>query len=291
MTDIFTICNNIKDDGLNLASNIPKFHTVEYEISGVYKKISDIDNISDDDIKYIIRNSHNMILNYDTFLSNLENRMYAQKLFTNKRFLINFLSVIKLIKLDQHEIVCLNKLAYDYYIIPDKDKEISDLLYRLTTEVNYMEVSVLSGIIGLGPAQVLAMIRKSSFKLEKCISRVNRFLVKSNLDISTQNVIDIFCFIYERFGTVFIHSMIESKTPDLTPEEQKRFDCISLAILEILNSLSINDIKKVLCDYYFILNMVNQNRYVRFSLKTANGYPRIIKAIRELEITDNITIP
>ncbi len=47
---------------------------------------------------------------------------------------------------------------------------------------------------------------------------------------------------------------------------------------------------KVLLDYGFTLNMVSWSNNVRFSLKTANSYPRIIEIIREIENTTDLNI-
>ena len=120
------------------------FHSIEYEISGILNKISNIDNINESEIKQIIIRQHSMILNYDLFLMNSNTRSQAQKLFTNKKFLNCFLSVIGTIDLSVHEKTCINKLAYDYYIYYEKDQEISNLLFQLTTWVNGNEVLTLS---------------------------------------------------------------------------------------------------------------------------------------------------
>ena len=44
------------------------FHSIEYEISGILNKINNIDSIDEKEIKRIIVNQHQMILNYDLFL-------------------------------------------------------------------------------------------------------------------------------------------------------------------------------------------------------------------------------
>ena len=70
------------------------FKSIEYEISNIVSKIDNIDQFDANQIKDIIIRQHNMILNYDLFLINNDNRQKALKLFTNKRFLdcfINFL--------------------------------------------------------------------------------------------------------------------------------------------------------------------------------------------------------
>lgn len=269
----------------------PLFHSIEYELSGIINKINNIDNMNEKEIKDIIIRQHGMILNYDLFLMSFETRTQAQILFTNKRFLKCFLDVIRLLNITYHEKICINKLAYDYYIIPDKNQEISDLLYRLTTEVNGKEVIVLSGIIGMYNAQVLSMIRNSSFKEDKCIRRVNNYIVKCGQDLSIQCIVNIYCSLFDRFSNLFTFTMMESKPDNLSSDENRRFDYISVAMLEILNSLPSCDIKKVILDYAFTLKMVKINTTVRFAIKSASKFNRIIFVIREVEIAENIIIP
>jgi hypothetical protein len=287
---LFPSYDNIKDKE-DVVINKPLFTTIEYKIGTIANKINNIDDIDDSNIKDIIIRQHSMILNYDLFLSTPENRIHAQQLFTNKRFLANFIAVIKIISLSVHEIYCLNKLAYDYYIIPEKDQEVSDLLYRLTTDVNIKEISILSGIIGMEHAKNLAMIMKSSFKEDKIIHRINNYIVRSNMEISVQNIIDILCYSNIKFTIIFTNTMLETKPLNINEFQAQKFDYISLALLSILESLPMDDIKKVIYDYYFILSVATANKSVRFSLNTANGFQRVIKVLKNMKVEDNIVVP
>ena len=282
-----------KDKKLDTLQQGSLFHSIEYELTGIINKINNINNLDDKEIRDIIVRQHSMILNYDLFLQSNETRIQALYLFTNERFLKNFLEVIRILDLSKHEIICLNKIAYDYYILENKDQRIADLLYRLTTEVNGKQVTVLSGILGISGAQILAMIRNSSFKIEKCIHRVNTYIVKCNLDLSVQNIVDIYCFLFERFTDVFIYTMMEPKYNYILNDYHKnlKFDNASIALLEILNSLTTNDIRKVISDYGFILNMVKPNYPPRFSLKTATRYKRIVDVVKEIEYSTDTIIP
>lgn len=259
------------------------FHTVEYTLSTIVDKISNIDNLNEAEIKNIILRQHSMILNYDLFLKSDESRLHAQKLFTNKRFLVIFNQVIGLLQLTREEIICINKLAYDYYITKNKDAEISDLLFQISYQINNVLVIRLSGILGMNGARVLSMIANSSFKDEKNVHRVNTFLVKCNLELSIQDIVDIYCILFERFMYPFIYSMLEIKTDNMTEDQLKRFDMISIALLLILDSMVSEDIKKILYNYSYILKLINTTN-VRFSLKSAKAYTRILKVIEEIEL-------
>lgn len=285
----------VEDESFNKLNELQQgslFHSIEYELSDIVKKIKNIDNLNETEIKQIIIRQHSMILNYDLFLMSNETRQNAQTLFQSEKFLYCFLDVVRLLTLSNHEKICINKLAYDYYINPNGcDSKISDLLYRLTTEVNGKEVIVLSGILGLRDAQILSMIRNSTFNIEKAVHRVNTFLVKCNNDLSVTAIISIYCHLFERFTDVFIYSMMEPEPISMSPLMKKKYDNISISILEMMNSLSSHDIRKVLYDYGYILSMVKVNTKIRFALRTAQRYNRIISVVKSIEIQDNLYIP
>lgn len=285
----------VEDESFNELNQLQQgslFHSIEYELSDIVKKIKNIDNLNETEIKQIIIRQHSMILNYDLFLMSNETRQNAQTLFQSEKFLRCFLDVVRLLALSNHEKICINKLAYDYYINPNGcNSRISDLLYQLTTEVNGKEVIVLSGILGLRDAQILSMIRNSTFNIEKAVHRVNTFLVKCNNDLSITAITSIYCHLFERFTDVFIYTMMESEPMGLSSLMKKKFDNISIAILEMMNSLSSHDIRKVLYDYGYILSMVKVNTKIRFALRTAQRYNRIISVIKSIEIQDNLYIP
>ena len=267
------------------------FHSIEYEVSGILRKIQNVNNINNDKIKDIIIRQHGMILNYDLFLESAEMRKQAQILFTNKKFLECFLDVIGKIRLSYHEKICLNKLAYDYYIYYDKNEEISDLLFQLTTWVNTKEVAVLSPIYGMNGARTLGMICNSSFKTEKNVHRVNTFIVKCNVHLTVQNIIDTYLGVFDRFSPVFLYTMMESKPEGLTQDESNRFDAISIAIIEILDSLPSNDIESVIQDYAFTLSVLRINTKVRFAMKSLSAYPRILQIAKSIEFNSGVHIP
>ena len=271
---------------------IPVFHSVEYQISTIVEKITNIDSLNEDEIKNIIVRQHKMILDYDLFLSSTESRKYAQELFTNKRFLQIFLQVIGFLQLSKDEIICVNKLAYDYYIMINKDPEVSDLLLQISYQINNVLVIKLSGKLGMNGSRVLSMIANSSFKEDKNIHRINTFLVKYG-ELSVQDIIDIYCILFERFSNLFIFSMLEYKCDNMTNSQLKTFDNISLALLAILDSMTSEDIKKILYDYAFTLKLIRHNFTVRFSLKSAKAYPRILEIIKEIELDpiDELKIP
>lgn len=261
---------------------IPVFKSVEYQLSTIVDKISNIENLNDEEIKQIIIRQYSTILDYDLFLASEETRYYAMKIFTNKRFLKFFIEVIGFLNLTRDQIICINKLAYDYYILTEKDSEISDMLFQISYLINNRLVIRLSSILGINGARILSMIANSSFKAEKNVHRINTFIMRCNLALSVQDIVNIYCTLNESFTYPFIYTMLESKPANLTKEQEERFDAISLAILSILYSMTAENIKKVLFDYAFILKMVKTNFTVRFSLKSTKNN-RILSIINEIE--------
>lgn len=261
----------------------PVFESVEYKIDQILDKIKHIDSLNEQEIKHIIIRQYHMILNYDTFLAN--ERVSALELFTNKRFLKILLDVINTLDLSNDEIICINKLTYDYYVLSDKDAEISNLLLELSYFVNNKVAIRLSAILGIQGARILAMISRSSFKVEKNVSRVNWFIVKSNIAISEQDIINIYCTIYDRFMYPIIYTMLETEPETLSELERKRFRAISAVIVRLLNSMTSTDIYTVISNYAYTLQF-SDTKDTRFSLKQAaklNHLDRLSSIIAQVE--------
>lgn len=293
-----SIDKSLESKKLSGESSIPKapiFHSIEWEIGSIVEKIKDISTLNEDEIKSIIIRQHNTILNYDLFLASSDSRQYARDLFTNKRFLEIFLDVSGFLTLSEHEVTCVNKLAYDYYTAPiEKDKEIMDLLMQISNQINNNLVIRLSGIVGINGARLLSIVSNSSLKLEKNVHRVNTFIVKADLALSIQDIINIYCILFPSFTNPFIYTMLEPKPSTLTEEQSKRFDAISLAILMLLDSMTSEDIKRILFNYAFMLKLVKPGSTVRFALKSAKSYTRILRIIEEIEtdpLDNNLIIP
>lgn len=278
------------DSKMNKVKETNLFHTIEYEFDTIVSKIKNIDNIDDNHIKDIIKRQHSLILNYDLFLMDSETRKEAQTLFSNKRFLSNLLDIIGLLDISYHEKICLNKLAYDYYQNDIKDPEVSNLLFQLTTAVNGKDVVVLSGILGMSGAKTLAMIRNSSFKEEKCIHRVNTYIIKCGMNLPTQAIINIYCFLFDRFSTLFNYTMLESAPSELslTPSELNNYNSISLAIIAILDSMTSNDILTVVRNYAYMITNVSVNVVPRFRLDTIQN-PRIKEVVTQVKVEENLS--
>jgi hypothetical protein len=275
----------------------PLFTTIEYKISTLVDMINNVDSISDEELKNVIIRQHKMLLNYDPFLSNQETRRSALKLFTNKRFLNLFLEVIGFLNLSREQVICINKLAYDYYVSNNKDKEISELLLSICYIINNPLIIRLSAKMDITNARVLSMIANSTFKIEKKVHRVNVFFLKKDnkREFSVQDYIDIYIILFDHFRELFTYSMFEAWTMKITDEyiqlQYDRFLKMSTALIIMLDSLTSQDIATVLREYGYTLSMI-PNTPIRFSIKNLKKYDRIKSIAYNLEINENdILIP
>ena len=272
------------------------FKTIEYQLSTIVEKIKDIDSLNDDEIKEIIIRQYQTILNYDLFLSVPETRNVALELFTNKRFLKLFFDIVGLLDLTEYQRICVNKLTYDYYSLPNKDIEICELLMNISYIVNNKLVIRLSAILGIHNARVLAMVSNSTFRIDKKVHRINTFLLRCGMELSVQNIIDIYLTIFERFKDLFINTMLESL--DSLSDDDKtntiiihNYNNISIAIVKILDSMISKDVEQVLLNYVYSLQILASPK-LRFSFKGSNAIPaRIIGIIQNIEDQTGLIVP
>ena len=273
---------------------MPKFNTVELSIKTLLDKLKNVNSLSDNEIRDIICRQYETILNYDLFLVGSESRGIAQELFTNEKFLLNLIyCVSNNIELNDHQIICCNKLAYDYiafHSTSDCNQTIRNLLMELSFRINLKIVLPLSPLIGIDNAKHLAMLRKSSFKEYKNVQRVNRFIIHSGLEIMEQGIIDIYGKLFNSVSILFAETMFSLPNNDYTKSESLRYDEISKAMIDILDSMPSDQIKQVLSNYCNLFYLKGEPP-VRFSMKNIHeSYNRIKNVIEELS-QEGIIVP
>ena len=279
------------DDPLKQIVKSP-IKTIEYTIEEIAARIDSIDTFDDEEIKNIIKRQHEIFLNYNLFISIPEKRRSLQKLFTNLRFLKIFNSIIGKIELSNEEVICANKLCYDYYISLSRDKDIVNEFMILSSIINFDLSIKLTPMLGVDNAKALAMIYNSTFLMEKKVHRVNYFIMNySFTDLSVQDIVNIYCILFDKdFTKVFISMMLETKNPTYSNAVVKRFDDISSAIVSIVDSLPSKDIQMLMLDYGNYLK-INNIMNVRFAMKTLVGKERILNCINQVEISSGLIIP
>ena len=279
------------DDPLQQIVKSP-IKTIEYTIEEVAARIDSIDMLDESEIKAIIERQHEIFLNYELFISIPEKRQSLQKLFTNVKFLKIFNSVIGKLNLSKEEIVCANKLCYDYYTSLYRDQNIVNEFLIMSSIINFDLAIKLTPMLGVDNAKALAMIYNSAFLLEKKVHRVHYFLLNySFTELSIQDIVNIFCILFDKdFTKVFISLMLEYKAPTFTNVQVKRFDDISSAIIALVDSLPMKDIQMLLLDYGNYLR-INRIQLVRFALKTVQGKERITNSVNQVEFSSGLIIP
>lgn len=265
--------------------------TVEQSVSDLVEKLKKIDMLSDQEIIQMIISKHTILLDYDFFFANLDNREIAQKVFTNERFLLKLLSIIGQLNLSRHQIICCNKLAFDYARLNGTDTRIGQLFLQLSAIINHYTVMQLSEIIGEASAKYLAMIRNSSFVETKNVQRVTNFLVYTLVGYRAQELLDIYIRLFDRMTILFTETM--NYIPEATtPDHIHNNDTITITLLGILMNMNSGEMKSLLVNYAtdYMLHR-NQNK-IRLSLHGLSiDYLRITKVVEEIEMEFDLVIP
>ena len=269
-----------------------RFTTIEYTHDSFLEKISEF---SDTKIRYEIKIGD--YFNYDHF-SDPNTRVIFQKLWTNKIFLKNVLFLISEDEQFRNKVIntyitTVNKLAFDYLLLEsqDKDEEVLYLLKEIAKHTDYNYILKLCDIMPLELATMIAMARFSDFNFTESINRFNNTIYKSEMDFSEQDIIHIYAvFFSERFTELFNITMTNIEDNFEKRLHKKVYDMMSLALLDILESMTSEDIEKVLQSYSSYIELTNICNF-RFSLRSlSDDYSRINVIIDEL-LNKGICIP
>ena len=269
-----------------------RFTTIEYTHDSFLEKISEF---SDTKIRYEIKIGD--YFNYDHF-SDPNTRVIFQKLWTNKIFLKNVLYLISEDEPFRNKIIntyitTVNKLAFDYLLLEseDKDEEVLYLLKEIAKHTDYNYILKLCDIMPLEIAAIIAMARFSDFNFTESINRFNNTIYRSEMDFSEQDIIHIYAvFFSERFTELFNITMTNIEENFEKRLYKKVYDMMSLALLDILESMTSEDIEKVLQSYSSYIELTNICNF-RFSLRSlSDDYSRINVIIDEL-LNKGICIP
>ena len=148
----FKSLDNIQPEIENTPIGV-NFSTVEYTFDSFLKKIED-GSMSDKKIQSDILYSYGTYLDYDNF-KDIKTRTIFQSLWTNTRFLRNFLEVLNknpniAESLKTFKLTTINTISYDYYCGSNelKDSEVLDLLLDICITVDMKFIIPLCTIMG-----------------------------------------------------------------------------------------------------------------------------------------------
>lgn len=285
--------SNLREEDTTIS--FPEWQIIDITLAQVNKKISESKNFEDKELEDLVKSSHKIFLDKEYIC----NRTYRQEVidaFGNPRFLKILIKVLNLeinnISYDER-VVC-NKITWDYKCQKNQSQEIRELLLELSDTINKPIVRLLTTIVPFNSASIIALARYSSFDFEKNVNRVNLILEKYTDNLSVQNIIDIYSYLYKNdsFSRIFGIIMFATNKQDYGSEELERYGRISIAILEILeHGLSLNGIIYVLKNYANLCTFYPNIRK-RFSMRSnaKSDYPRIYSVLDYLE-ANGINIP
>lgn len=213
-----------------------------------------INNYTDQELYELISNNlRGLLLN----IFERKDQRYI-KMIISDRFLRILIQVVNNIEIDYMNKIYLNKLCYDYLTLDDDSKNtmISDLIYHLAKTTNKQYIPIL---IGLGiPEKISCYIVLSRFSTNNefiNVKRMNFVIMTANIEFTEQMIVDVYQNLFDRVTQLFEATMLDvfDTTEEwYTDEIDERYSLITLAILDILNSLPSDAIKRVLDDYRLV---------------------------------------
>lgn len=183
----------------------------------------------------------------------------------------------------------LNKMSYDYLVLKehDQDKYISGLLMGLSKAINKDKIPKLCTLqLSEDFASLLLLARYSSEKEIINVRRLNRVLMNQPVNsLSEQKIVDIYVELFKHVLPLFTGIMLDAiPTQTMTPDMQEIYGLITLAMLDIMNELPIQDIKNGLVMFNDDRKIQYSDMPLRMNLESfsPDDYPRLMTAIDEL---------
>jgi len=278
-----------------------KVSTIEYSFDSFLQKIND-GVLSNNAIQNNIFYGIGQYLNYDNFNNPKTHKQFVG-IWTNKRFLKNFLEVISgnksvLNNIRTTYISTINKIAYDYYyeqfVNTDAwDHEVSELLINICNVVDYDFILPMSTIVPMNVATFITLSRFSSFDKSEGIKRFNNMIIGCGIRLSIKDIIYIYSLFFSSgFSSLFNITMTTSD-PDIElkdPYMRENYDNMSFAIIHILNSIPSTEITIVLKKYSLYISFLDK-KISRFSFRNlAKDFDRINVVVESL-LEDGFVVP
>lgn len=261
-------------------SKLPSESDPEYTSNSLdhYGRLRSIgSNTSEGEIFDVLKNSYPVLLSEEVVKKNKD---LVRNLFTNDKVLLMLDKLLSNTLITQEQRVYLNKIIYSMIINNVTTSEYAYSLLMSIAKNNNPEAGTLALYLPTNVANALAVMRNSSFKEMNNVRRVNDFMLHSlSLNDSTeQTIVNIYDTLYRSVTSLFEGIMIDVKDmSSLSETEREIYGLQGIAILDIIEQMSIQYIEKVLTTYYGDLHMTFLDCPTRFSLLSiaACDYPRI----------------
>lgn len=252
-----------------------------------------INNYSDEQLYTLVSsNLRGLLLN----IFERKDQRYI-KMIISDRFLRILIQVVSNIDVDYMNRVYLNKLCYDYLTLDDasKNSTINDLIFHLAkiTNKKYIPLLIGSGI----PERIACYIVLSRFSTNNefiNVERMNFVILTATCEFTEQMIVDVYQYLFDRVTLLFEATMfdvIDSNEEWYTDEIDERYSTITLAVLDILNSLPSNMIKNVLEDYVSVYYSSYNGNQTRCNLRSLSGDYERVRDIAEQMYASGIRLP
>lgn len=252
-----------------------------------------INNYSDGEL-YTLLSS-----NLRGFLLNIFERKDQRyiKMIISDKFLRVLIQVVANNEIDYMNTIYLNKLCYDYLTLDDdfKNSVITNLIYKLAKCTNKKYIPLLIGVgIPETIASYITLARFSTNDEFVNVTRMNFVIMTANVNFTEQMIVDVYQNLFDRVSMLFEATMLD--VPDTTEEWytddiDERYSLITLAVLDILNSLPSDAIRRVLDDYVSVYHTSYFGKETRCSLRSLSGDYERIRNIAENMISQGIRLP
>jgi hypothetical protein len=274
-----------------------------YNIDSIIDKIKTCKDRNE--IKQIILYQHDKIFTY----TNLANKNIdgIKELFMDRKFLetLDDISGILSTKLSENEKIFINKIIYDYSVYSKNiNNEEVEMIKQIMSCIAY---TINRDLINDGLVNILgsykestrlAIIRRSGFKIDKIIHKVNMFIYRTFL--TEGQIASIYHILYgdkytnqiniELFTSIFINSMLEYIDEDKHDNFSTQFNIVSEILFDMFCSLNLYDIERLLINYNVIIQLygIDTNK-LRFSIKEHSN-EKLLEFIKNIEERHNIEI-
>lgn len=252
--DLNRFFNRPQEENVNVSVDIANNPNMNKGLLDEIISTGTINNYSDEELFGLLSN------NLKGFLLNIFEKRDQRylKMIISDRFLRVLIQVVNSIDIDYINTIYLNNLCYDYLTLDDdyEDTTISDLIYYLAKIVNKKFIPIL---IGLGipekTACYIVLSRYSSNDEFLNITRMNFVIMNATSYFNEQMIVDIYQNLFTKVTMLFEATMfdvVDTTEAWYTDEIDERYSLITLALLDILNSLESDQIKRVLNDYVVV---------------------------------------
>ena len=273
-----------------------------FNLAILKQNIDNIDNMTDVELRHFIERSFTSIM-LNVFQGQ-DASNYVRK-FQDARFLDAFIDVIQSMKyIDKADVIRCNTLCYHYLTLPDnqQDYRIKSRMLRLSSIINRNNLPRLLGLsLSENLASMLLIARYSDIDLNICVKRVDFIIMTQSKELMNERMIEeIFKILYnvfedmERIFTSFMLDVppeYDENNSWVTEDVEEISSTMNLAMLNIIENLPTQIIRRILMNYTEYTALVMKNRPVRFSLRSlSDDYYRINNMISMLQYNENIYV-